>query len=413
MSAAIKIENLSKIYNRVGEDRAYQTLRDALSSLFQKSKRSKPFTALNDVSLTIEEGGRVGVIGRNGAGKSTLLKIISQITPPTKGSVVLEGRVASLLEVGTGFHPELTGRENIYLNGSILGLKRSEINQRMAAIVEFSGVRDFINMPLKTYSSGMQLRLAFSVAAHLEAEIMLIDEVLAVGDAEFQKRCIGKMEEVSRIGGRTILFVTHNMNYIASFCTEAVLLDAGRLTAQGGVHKVINQYTQSLQTQLKQGFQRGEKKIGDDVVRLFSLQTTDADSEAKTRFKATESIGIEMKYEVLQGGHVLWLGHNLHNDWGLHVFDVHDVNHPLYHRPHEAGTYTSVVWIPANFLNIGSYVVSSAVFNHQKQRIHFHEREALLFSVYDVADDETPRGLSSGEFAGAVRPLLQWNIKKD
>ena len=411
MSAAIEITSLSKIYRRVGEENSYATLRDTLSNLLRKNRATKPFAALSDVTLTIEEGSRVGIIGRNGAGKSTLLKIISQITPPTKGSVILNGRVASLLEVGTGFHPELTGRENIYLNGSILGLKRAEINQRMEAIIDFSGVRDFINMPLKTYSSGMQLRLAFSVAAHLEAEIMLIDEVLAVGDAEFQKRCIGKMEEVSRTNGRTILFVSHNMNYIAAFCTEAMLLSAGQLAAKGSVHDVIDQYTQSLQTQFTQSSLL-DRKIGDEAVQLLSLKTVTINEEVKQRFKATEPLGIEMKYEVRQSGHVLWLGHNLHNNWGLHVFDVHDVNHPLYRQPHETGTYTSVVWIPANFLNTGSYVVSSAVFNHQMQRIHFHEREALLFSVYDVAEDETPRGLSSGEFAGAVRPLLEWTIKK-
>lgn len=413
MIPAIHIESLSKVYNRVGEDSAYATLRETLANIFKKKHtRSKPFAALDDVNLTITQGERVGLIGRNGAGKSTLLKIISQITPPTKGTVTLDGRVASLLEVGTGFHPELTGRENIFLNGSILGLRRAEINARMKEIIEFSGVQDYINMPLKNYSSGMQLRLAFSVAAHLEPEILLIDEVLAVGDMEFQKRCIGKMEEVSKKGGRTILFVSHNMNYISSFCDKTIWIDKGKIAAQGRTGTVINSYMESLQVGAGKNFTSQKKAIGNEIVQLVSLRMIDGNGEPKERFKVTENIGIEMQYEVLQGGHVLWLGHNLHNDRGTHVFDVHDVNHPLYHVPHEPALYTAIVEIPGNFLNTGSYVVSSAIFNHLKQAIHFHVRDAFVFSVYDVLEEETARGLSPGEFAGVIRPLLNWTIKK-
>jgi lipopolysaccharide transport system ATP-binding protein len=246
MSSIIQIQNLSKKYRMAGAQ-PYLSLRDVayekIRQLFTKDDdRSKEFWALQNISLEIEEGQRLGIIGRNGAGKSTLLKILSRITPPTTGEIKLNGRVASLLEVGTGFHPELTGRENIYLNGSILGLKRKEIHQRLEAIIDFSDVGKFIDAPLKHYSSGMQLRLAFAVAAHLEPEILLIDEVLAVGDMEFQKKCIGKMQEVSKTNGRTIVFVSHNMQQLQQICDRLILLDHGRIIADGSTGDVINQY---------------------------------------------------------------------------------------------------------------------------------------------------------------------------
>ncbi|MBK9568933.1 MAG: ABC transporter ATP-binding protein [Chitinophagaceae bacterium] len=233
MKPAIEIRNLGKRY-KLTTAPPYVALRDVISdsvkNIFsKKTKQDNSFWALQDIDFDIEPGERVGIIGRNGAGKSTLLKIISRITPPTTGNAIVRGRVGSLLEVGTGFHPELTGRENIYLNGSILGLKKAEINKQLDAIIEFSGVEKFIDTPLKHYSSGMQLRLAFSVAAHLEPEILLIDEVLAVGDIEFQKKCLGKMEEVSKKDGRTILFVSHNLKTINDFCQKALLLDKGNI----------------------------------------------------------------------------------------------------------------------------------------------------------------------------------------
>ena len=245
MKPAIDIRNLGKQYE-LNESAPYVALRDILSQsvkkVFSPAAKKEKFWALRDIDLRIEPGERVGIIGRNGAGKSTLLKIISRITPPTTGEAFIRGRVGSLLEVGTGFHPELTGRENIYLNGSILGLKKAEITRQLDAIIDFSGVEKFIDTPLKHYSSGMQLRLAFSVAAHLEPEILLIDEVLAVGDLEFQKKCLGKMEEVSRKDGRTILFVSHNLDSIRKFCSAALLLDEGKLIANGPTENIIQQY---------------------------------------------------------------------------------------------------------------------------------------------------------------------------
>ena len=265
MSAMIHIEDVGKKYKLLGAA-PYLSLREVVTGRLKNPVRSprssEEFWALHGINLNIEKGERVGIIGRNGAGKSTLLKIISRITPPTTGKITIEGRVASLLEVGTGFHPELSGRENIYFNGSILGLKKKEIDQKLDEIIDFSGIEKFIDSPLKHYSSGMQLRLAFSVAAHLEPEILLIDEVLAVGDMEFQKKCIGKMEEVSRSDGRTILFVSHNMSYISSLCNKAVLLDKGTIAQTGPVSEVINGYMNLVkQTSLEASGESGKKKM--------------------------------------------------------------------------------------------------------------------------------------------------------
>jgi lipopolysaccharide transport system ATP-binding protein len=250
MKPVIEISGLSKKY-RIRKTERYLSLRDTITggikNVFSAKKNDKEdFWALQDISLKIERGDRVGIIGRNGAGKSTLLKILSRITWPTSGEAIIRGRISSLLEVGTGFHPELSGRENIYLNGSILGLKRNEIEKQFDAIVDFSGVETFLDTPLKNYSSGMQLRLAFAVAAHLEPDILLVDEVLAVGDIEFQRKCIGKMEEVSKQNGRTILFVSHNINQVKNICTTGVLLENGRISAHDKIAAVIRQYSGSF-----------------------------------------------------------------------------------------------------------------------------------------------------------------------
>jgi lipopolysaccharide transport system ATP-binding protein len=245
MKPILEIQGVSKKFQISHETQPYLSLRDALSGLFQRGTGTREdFWALKDISFTVNPGDTLGIIGRNGAGKSTLLKILSKITPPTSGKVVGRGRIASLLEVGTGFHPELTGRENIYLNGSILGMRKREIDRQFDAIVDFAGTEKFLDTPLKHYSSGMQLRLAFAVAAFLEPEILIIDEVLAVGDAEFQKKCLGKMEDVAQ-GGRTILFVSHNMAAVTQLCSQAILLEAGTIAAKGPSPDIIQHYTNS------------------------------------------------------------------------------------------------------------------------------------------------------------------------
>ncbi|HEY6062990.1 MAG TPA: polysaccharide ABC transporter ATP-binding protein, partial [Chitinophagaceae bacterium] len=337
MSTIIEIQGLGKKY-KLAEAQRYLALRDIISNagkqLFSKGKKEKEFWALQDINLAIQSGDRVGIIGRNGAGKSTLLKILSKITPPTTGNITLRGRVASLLEVGTGFHPELTGRENIFLNGAILGLSKKEIRQKLDEIIDFSGVENFIDMQLKHYSSGMQLRLAFSVAAHLEPEIMLIDEVLAVGDAEFQKKCLGKMEEVSKSRGRTILFVSHNMSYISGLCNKAILLDEGKLIKTGKIIEVINEYISKI-TSLTANNEAGKNFAGNEIVRLTGIKIVDNNCNRKDSFSVNEKMGIEMQYEVKEAGHVLWLGYNIHNNEGINVFDTHSVRNELYKIPHE------------------------------------------------------------------------------
>jgi lipopolysaccharide transport system ATP-binding protein len=250
MKPVIEIKQLGKKY-RIRSNQGYLALRDEISSgiknIFKpRSDKKEDFWALQDVNLQIEQGDRIGIIGKNGAGKSTLLKILSRVTWPTTGEAIIRGRLASLLEVGTGFHPELTGRENIYLNGSILGLKKTEIIRQFDAIVDFSGGEKFLDTPLKHYSSGMQLRLAFAVAAHLEPEILLIDEVLAVGDMEFQKKCLGKMEEVSKQHGRTILFVSHQLNSVIKLCNKGLWLEEGKLKQVGSINEIAEAYTNSI-----------------------------------------------------------------------------------------------------------------------------------------------------------------------
>jgi len=245
MKPILEIKNISKRFLIQHNGQAYVSMREAISGVFKRSHSTREeFYALKDISFNVEQGECIGIIGKNGAGKSTLLKVLSRITPPTTGSIISRGRIASLLEVGTGFHPELTGRENVCLNGSILGMSRKEIQDKFDEIIDFSGTEKFLDTPLKFYSSGMQLRLAFSVAAFLEPEIMVIDEVLAVGDSEFQKKCMGKMEDVNK-QGRTILFVSHDLNAVQNLCKKAILLKDGKIAMSGESGKVINHYLHS------------------------------------------------------------------------------------------------------------------------------------------------------------------------
>lgn len=284
MNSIIEVENLTKIYRLGNLHGSYLTFRDAITQLFKTNpqNREKHFIkALDNVNLTIEKGQKIGVIGKNGAGKSTFLKILSRITYPTSGSVILRGRVASLLEVGTGFHGELTGRENVYLNGAILGMKRQEINKKFDDIVAFSGVEKFIDTPVKHYSSGMQMRLAFAVSAFLDADIMLVDEVLAVGDAEFQKKCLGKMDEVSNTEGRTIIFVSHNLNAISNLCEKSALFVNGHLDTFDDTEKVINKYINEI---AKYDTSKYWNNINNEVVKPISFRILDDENNEKFTF---------------------------------------------------------------------------------------------------------------------------------
>jgi lipopolysaccharide transport system ATP-binding protein len=412
MKPIIEVRNLSKKY-KIGERQRYLSLRDSVSNLFsRKNTEGSEFWALDDVSFDIHAGESVGIIGRNGAGKSTLLKILSRITPPTKGSVILRGRIASLLEVGTGFHLELTGRENVFMNGSILGLKKREIEAKFDEIVDFSGVEQFIDTPLKHYSSGMQLRLAFAVAAHLEPEILVIDEVLAVGDAEFQKRCLGKMDEVSR-SGRTVLFVSHNTRLIASICPKGIFLYNGKILAIGEIEKVTNHYLSlgMMSNPLKR-WDITDQAPGNDIVKINEISVVDKNFLCKSEFKSTEPVGLKVKYSVFKPNYILWHGFNLYNSEGINIFDSHSVNLEWYSKPHLVGNFELVSWIPENLLNEGSYFLNFAVFNHDDKVIHLHEKMVVFFNVFDsfFDDNSSPRGVSKGSFPGLVRPLLKWEM---
>src|SRR3990167_3292316 len=287
MKPIIEVNNLSKKY-RIGERQSYYSFRDTLVDLAQlpfkqnKKTHKEEFWALKDISFKVMPGEVIGIIGRNGAGKSTLLKILSRITPPTKGEVILRGRVASLLEVGTGFHPELTGRENVYLNGAILGMKRYEINDKFDEIIEFAEISKFLDTPVKFYSSGMYMRLAFAIAAHLEPEILLIDEVLAVGDTQFQKKCLGKMKEVSR-QGRTVLFVSHNMEAIKNLCSKVLILEEGKLKKIGPASKITEFYLSELENSTLKGI----IKAGDEDARIIDS------SIINTNYQTVNKINID------------------------------------------------------------------------------------------------------------------------
>ncbi len=274
MQAIIEIKNISKRFRISHHKQPYLSIRDSVIDFIHqpfdlKNKTSvEEFWALKDICLDVYEGESIGIIGKNGAGKSTLLKILSRITPPSSGKIVLRGRVASLLEVGTGFHPELTGRENVFFNGAILGMKRSEIKRKFDEIIDFSGVEKFIDTPLKHYSSGMQLRLAFAVAAFLEAEILVVDEVLAVGDAEFQKKCLGKMEEVTKSEGRTVLFVSHNMSAVKQICEKSILIEKGRLSFFSDTVSTLSKY---MESNTKNGFS-GSINLNKNIIKKIEMK---------------------------------------------------------------------------------------------------------------------------------------------
>ena len=296
MKPILEIQNISKTFQIHHERQSYLSLRDSISSIFKKGNSSdEEFYALDNVSFDVFSGDSIGIIGKNGAGKSTLLKILSKITPPTSGKIISRGRIASLLEVGTGFHAELSGRENIFLNGSILGMKRTEIQKNFDAIVDFSGVEKFLDTPLKHHSSGMQLRLAFAVAAFLENEILIIDEVLAVGDAEFQKKCMGKMEDVSKNQGRTVLFVSHNLAAMNLLCDKAVLIKNGKLVKTGDTKSVIHSYLhQTKEIGIYQGAVNTKKQIF--VNKLYTSRNNS--SEFYSEFLISEKIQINIEVKL-------------------------------------------------------------------------------------------------------------------
>ena len=415
MKPAIKIEHISKRYRIGGLHPGYMTFREmlggVLSAPFRKLKNGnghQTLWALTDVNLQIGEGELVGIIGHNGAGKSTLLKILSRVTKPTSGEVELFGRIGSLLEVGTGFHPDLTGRENIYLSGAILGMRRAEIARKFDEIVAFSELEKFIETSVKWYSSGMYVRLAFSVAAHLEPEILMMDEVLAVGDAAFQQKCLDKMHDI-RQQGRTILFVSHDMAAITRLCKRVVLLEKGKISFDGEPREVVKRYlSSSWKTGALQEW-NAEDAPGDEVVRLRRVRVHAEDGTTVSVVDIHKPFGIELVYDVLEDHHALAPVIEFYNEAGTELFSTHDATSRWRRLERPRATYTSTVWVPGNLLAEGSLIVHAAVMSHVPSTIvHAYERNVVAFQVVDSPHGDSARGDYVGPMPGVVRPLLNW-----
>lgn len=418
MEPVVKVQNISKRYQIGGLDAGYQTFRETFAGALAWPIRRLRGTgrqageniwALKDIDFAVPEGEIVGLIGHNGAGKSTLLKILARITTPTTGRTEVHGRIGSLLEVGTGFHPDLTGRENIYLNGAILGIRRSQIARRFDEIVGFSEIEQFIDTPVKWYSSGMYLRLAFSVAVHLDTEVLIMDEVLAVGDVSFQQKCLDKMNEI-RNQGRTILFVSHNMAAVTRLCRRAILLSKGRMIADGPSDKVVNEYLGSSWKVTSEQAWSGLGRPGNDVVKLSKVRVRTKDGYTAETFSIQEPVAIEMSYEVLAPGYVLVPKMDVINEEGTHLFASHDVGSEWRRQERPVGRYVSTIWIPGNFLAEGNVLVHTSIVTHTPSTVtHLHVANAVAFQIVDKHSPNTARGDYIGPIPGAVRPLLTWD----
>ena len=423
----IRVEKLGKQY-RIGlaPDR-YRTLRDTIvdtvSLPFEAARKllagpavqpdngKGVLWALRDVSFEIKRGQIFGIIGRNGAGKSTLLKILSRVTEPTEGSVMLRGRVGALLEVGTGFHLELTGRENIYLNGAILGMRRTEIERKFDEIVEFSEVGQFIDTPVKRYSSGMYLRLAFAVAAHLEPEILVVDEVLAVGDAEFQRKCLGKMSDVAQ-EGRTVLFVSHNMSAILRLTEQAIVLEKGKLVFQAPTTEAVDYYMASGFSDIgERVWQPGEVPLDAAPFLPLALRVRDHQGRIIDTLRSTEPITVEVEYKLSSPITGLRVGIYLLTLRGEYVFTSFDIDQSEKFEQfsvRQSGHYFSRCTIPGDFLNDGRYVLAINASSFRMKR-YFQDDHVLTISVDGTG---APGKQWPEPRLGPVRPRLEWQIER-
>lgn len=408
----VKVEALKKLY-RIGVlDEQHSSIADLAMSWvksplrnFQKLRNLSSIKnetdddvliALQNVSFELRKGEVLGVVGKNGAGKSTLLKLLSRITKPSGGQITINGRVASLLEVGTGFHPELTGRENIYLNGTILGMKKKEIDAKLKEIIDFSGVERFVDTPVKRYSSGMTVRLAFAVAAHLDPEILIIDEVLAVGDVEFQRKCLGKMGEVSK-SGKTVLFVSHNMGAVAELCTRAILLEKGQLVLEGTTEEVIQRYLEGENTS-EFGVDRSQLGPAGDICYLLDAKMYNDKEEELYQFDINENMHLEFDYHLVNAqnsfDNVVHLRRN-----GIEVLTTFDTDH-VEIEERSAGNYRVKMMIPPMFLKAGNYT-ATIVYRNTLDGVHHHtyenvvrfEIEALSFSTANKGYHHSRDGL--------------------
>lgn len=422
-NSIISVKNLGKRYLLgMGGGERYKALRDVIVNSFKNIFRKKDIPgeieqmwALKDLSFDVTRGEKVGIIGRNGAGKSTLLKLISSITEPTEGEIHLHGRVASLLEVGTGFHPELTGKENIFMNAAILGMSKAEVKRKYDEIVEFAEVEKFLSTPVKRYSSGMYVRLAFAVAAHLDSEILIVDEVLAVGDTAFQKKCLGKMENVTK-EGRTILIVAHNMPLILNFCKRVILLDKGKMVSDGEAGDVVQQYLAMAKSGNGEVVYPDAKNApGNDIVRLHSVRIFQESVDFSTSdVDISKDIFIEINYWNFKEDVHLYAAVYLHDKIGTIVFatssheSVSSIYDGWYGRTYPSGLFRSVCCIPKNFLNEGLYSVT-AIVGKAVADTQVMEKNAVVFNVHDTGE---MRKEFYGGWIGVVRPRLAWQTQK-
>ena len=412
---AIEARGLGKRYTLGATTGQYATLRDRVASLarrpFRRGSRAPEtdFWAIRDIDLDVKEGDVVGVIGRNGAGKSTLLKVLSRITEPTTGQAIVRGRVGSLLEVGTGFHPELTGRENIYLNGAILGMRRAEIDRKFDEIVAFGETGKFLDTPVKHYSSGMYVRLAFSVAAHLEPDILIVDEVLAVGDLAFQTKCLGKMQDVSS-SGRTVLFVSHNMPAVARLCTKGVLLDGGRVAATGSAHDVVEQYLRGVRdTGTGSHWDDVTLAPGNDSVRLLGVDVLEPESGRPAAVcDVTRPLLVRVRHWCANPRLRYRVAVNFHTQ-GTCAFAALEPTETEKEKP---GVYESSVIIPAHLLAEGEYSVNVTIFSSRGAKLrHVQQMGAAVFQTFDPLDGSSARGDYAEGLNGVLRPKLTWSEK--
>jgi lipopolysaccharide transport system ATP-binding protein len=427
MNWVIRAEHLAKKYRIRHQRQAhYTTLRDTLAesarNLFRgrnqmadgqmRHSKREDFWALKDVSFEVGPGDKLGIIGRNGAGKTTLLKILSRITEPSEGRVEIRGRVASLLEVGTGFHPELTGRENIFLNGAILGMHRREIARKFDEIVAFAEVEKFLDTPVKFYSSGMYVRLAFAVAAHLEPEILLIDEVLAVGDSEFQKKCLGKMEDVSK-EGRTVLFVSHNMGAISNLCQRSILLVDGKKWLDNTSIDVIGQYIKlGNKDQSERIWENSKIAPGNNKVRLHAVRIV-CDNTVTANVDIQKDIFVEVEYWNLKPGTRISVSMHLLEKMGIEVLasaNFHSANlvrDNWFGKPYPTGLFRTTCMLPGNFLNESSYRINIILLT-DVTNVELIEKDAVSFTTHDTG---AMRQEYTGGWLGVVRPKLAWQTQ--
>ena len=416
---AIRVENLSKRYEITVAQHRHDTLRDQLmdrlKSAFWRIGRpdsdSSFIWALKDVWFEVKQGEIVGIIGRNGAGKSTLLKILSRITTPSGGRAKIYGRVGSLLEVGTGFDRELTGRENIYLSGAILGMRKAEIDRKFDEIVFFSEVEKFIDTPVKRYSSGMYVRLAFAVAAHLEPEILFIDEVLAVGDAAFQKKCLGKMGSVAKTG-RTVLFVSHNMQAVNTLCGRGILLDQGRVKQVGKTAQVVADYLQSVRPNMSDVVERTwldpKTAPGNERIRLRRIVVKPEGDDGGQFIEMTMPFRVEIEYWNLVAQTRLHVNMGLYSIDGAPAFETLSLQEPNWHgKPFPKGLFRSTCYIPANLMNEGTFFIRVLFVDDSINHL-YDNQEAAMFSVHDTAERKT---LWYGRHHGPVHPMLNWKTE--